>query len=289
VERRYAVDTLGPSPKPGVTAPSVTRSCVFCREDIRPGATVCCHCGSNLTPLQSLADQNTAIDARLAALEQAFAAHRDALGMRPSMTEDAVPLGRTAARPPVTAILRWPHMTDNIFLGVVALLAAHWMATSLPVDNRAVFRLVALAVALPFGYRFEANAHAGTAGQALAALAFGCLGTLSIGLLDALHAGRQTVPVVATDLIAIVATIALSHFAGSSVAEYLQTRKRHQAGNATAVQPASTSGGGLNPLANFAPAKIKTTAETVKALYDATVPIAASAAALWAAIGHFLS
>jgi hypothetical protein len=36
------------------------------------------------------------------------------------------------------------------------------------------------------------------------------------------------------------------------------------------------------------PARIKTTAETVKALYDAAAPIAAAAAALWAAFGHTL-
>jgi hypothetical protein len=36
------------------------------------------------------------------------------------------------------------------------------------------------------------------------------------------------------------------------------------------------------------PARIKTTAETIKALYDALAPLAASVAALWAALGHIL-
>jgi hypothetical protein len=36
------------------------------------------------------------------------------------------------------------------------------------------------------------------------------------------------------------------------------------------------------------PARIKGTAEAVKALYDAAAPLAAGAAALWAAFGHML-
>jgi hypothetical protein len=42
-------------------------------------------------------------------------------------------------------------------------------------------------------------------------------------------------------------------------------------------------------LIHFEPARIKSTADTVKALYDAVAPLAAGAAALWAALGHFLS
>jgi hypothetical protein len=36
------------------------------------------------------------------------------------------------------------------------------------------------------------------------------------------------------------------------------------------------------------PARIKGAADAVKALYDAAVPLAAGAAALWAAFGHIL-
>ena len=36
------------------------------------------------------------------------------------------------------------------------------------------------------------------------------------------------------------------------------------------------------------PAPIKSTTEVVKAVYDAAVPVAAGAAALWAALGHLL-
>ena len=61
-------------------------------------------------------------------------------------------------------------MADNIFLGLTALLTAHWLATTLPAHDRAIFRLVALAVALPFGYRFEVNARAGITGEVLDAL-----------------------------------------------------------------------------------------------------------------------
>jgi hypothetical protein len=236
--------------------------------------------------MQRPSDERAALGERVAVLERAFAAHRDALGTRPRPTEDAVLHERKPAGPPA-AILQWPHMTDNIFLGRTALPAAHWMATGVPVENRAVFRLVALAVALPFGYRFETNARASTAGQVLAAPAFGCLGALSIGLLDILLTERRILPTTAGAIVASVATIALSHYAGSILAGLLWVRRQRQACE-PAVQPTLAITGSTNPLIRFVPAKIKSTAETVKALYDAAVPIAASAAALWAAIGYLL-
>jgi len=47
--------------------------------------------------------------------------------------------------------------------------------------------------------------------------------------------------------------------------------------------------GGVGSLMHIEPARIKSTAEAVKALYDAAAPLAAGAAALWAAFGHILS
>ena len=86
--------------------------------------------------------------------------------------------------PPTILGIKWPHMADNIFLGLVTLIAAHWLAASLPADERTVFGLVALVVALPFGYRFERNSRSDVAVQVIAALAYGSLGTMALGLLD---------------------------------------------------------------------------------------------------------
>jgi hypothetical protein len=55
---------------------------------------------------------------------------------------------------------------------MVELVAAHWLTTTLPVGSR-LFRLVALVVALPFGYRFERNTSSSVSEQVIAALAYG--------------------------------------------------------------------------------------------------------------------
>ena len=272
----------GPSRSPENAVNSL-RQCVFCREDIRPGASVCPHCGGTLTPLQEFADRHAALERRLAALEEAVATQRAGGGEQTALAEAAAPSTDVGA-PSLTAI-KWPHMADNIFLGLVVLLAAHWLATTLPAGGRTWFRLVALVVALPFGFRFERHSQSGTSGQVLAALSFGCTGTLAIGVLDMALAGHGRLPVMAEDVIASVATIALSHFAGSASAHLWQVRGERAAGAAAAT---SSSGGATNPLRHIAPAQIKGTAEAIKALYDAAAPIAAGAAALWAAFGHML-
>jgi hypothetical protein len=59
---------------------------------------------------------------------------------------------------------------------------------------------------------------------------------------------------------------------------------------------ANRGGGALTPIGgsttgsrmHIEPARIKSTADTIKALYDAAAPLAAGAAALWAAFGHTL-
>ena len=181
-------------------------------------------------------------------------------------------------------------MVDNIFLGLTALLAAHWLATTLPASNRAVFRLVGLVVALPFGFRFERYSRSGTAVQVLAALAFGSLGTLAIGLLDLAVGGRGAPTATAEDIVAFLVTIALSHYAGSALVHFRQARaERRMAGASTALLAGPPAAGGVGSLMHIEPARIKSTAEAVKALYDAAAPLAAGAAALWAAFGHILS
>lgn len=283
------MDELRSSPPSAETATSGPRQCVFCREEIRPGASVCPHCGGTLTPLQDLADKNTALEQRLAALEQEIGALR--AGRVDQVAADGVPAPAVAdaSSPSLVAGIKWPHMADNIFLGLATLVAAHWLATTLPTGGRAAFRLVALVVALPFGFRFEHNSRSGPSGQVLAALAFGSIGTLAIGLLDMALAGHGMAPPTAQDVVASVAAITLSHFAGSALAHSRRMRaERAVRAVAARGDASSTSMVATSSLLHIQPAQIKGTAETVKALYDATAPLVAAAAALWAAFGHML-
>jgi hypothetical protein len=174
------VSALGSSSQPINAAPGGRRDCLFCLEEIRPGASVCPHCGSTLAPLQRFADKHAALEKRLAALEQEVAVMKLAGGDR-VVAESVAASAPVEASSPSSGWIKWPHMADNIFLGLAVLLAAHWLATTLPASGRIVFSLVALIVALPFGFRFERNSRSDTAGQVLVALAFGSLGTLAIG------------------------------------------------------------------------------------------------------------
>lgn len=282
------VDTQGSSSQPFNTAPSGLLQCVFCLEGIRPGASVCPHCNSTLAPLQAVADKQAALEERLIALEEALATLRVSRGDQDMAAAVPVPAPGDPPAPSLRAGINWPHMVDNIFLGLATLLAAHWIATTLPAGGRTGFRLVALVVALPFGSRFENNARSGAPGQVIAALAFGSLGTMAIGLLDMVIAGRGAPPPTARDMIASVAAIALSHFAGSALARWWHARSE-RAAMALAVQGDAASGKGIGgSLIHIQPTQIKGTAEAVKALYEAAAPLTAGAAALWAAFGHLL-
>jgi hypothetical protein len=285
------VNALGSSSQAVDAVPGGHRRCVFCIEEIQPGASVCPHCQRALSPWQGFADRHAALEERLAALELEVSALRLANSSEPGAdsaaeAESPIHAGSGASGATVT----WPHMADNIFLGLTALLVAHWLATSLPASNRAVFRLVALVVALPFGFRFERNARSGTTGQVVAALAFGSLGTLVIGVLDLALAGHPPPSLTAQDVVASVAAISLSHFAGSALARSRQIRADRAVNEAAATRLAASpaAGGAAGSLMHIEPARIKSTAEAVKALYDATAPLAAGAAALWAAFGHGL-
>jgi hypothetical protein len=279
------VSADGLSARPTETAPSGPRQRVFCLEEIRPGASVCPHCGSALAPLQALADKQAALEGRLAALEQELTALR----ADPAAVADALaPALPEPTSPILGADIKWPHMADNIVLGLSALLAAHWFAATLPGGGRIGFRLVALVVALPFGIRFELNSRSGPTGQILAALAFGSIGTLAIGLLDMAVAAHGVPPPTSQDVIASVAAIALSHFAGSALAHSRHLRAE-RAVRAAAMQSDTLFGKGIGEsLIHIQPAQIKGTADAVKALYEAAAPLAAGAAALWAAFGHLL-
>ncbi len=229
--------------------------------------------------MQRISDERAALEERVAVLERTIAAMRLT---RPADTE-AGPVGVMAGAPvvpPPVPWIKWPHMVDNLFLGLVVLIAAHWFVTTLPAHGQALFRLVALIVALPFGYRFERNSGSSTAGQVIAALSYGCFGAVALGLLDMAVAGLASRPFSASDVLATVAAIALSHFAGSSLAR----AQRVRADQAECL--AASHNSGLLP--HLGADRIKTTAETVKALYEAAAPIAAGGAAIWAACHHLL-
>jgi hypothetical protein len=274
-------------PQPVASAQSEQRQCVFCLEEIRPGASVCPHCGSNLAPLQGLADRQATLEGRVAGLEVELAALRTTATETPPASDPAVPALPEPAVLPLQTEIGWPHMVDNLVLGLAALLAAHWLATMLPGSSRTIFRLAGLMVALPFGLRFQRYSRSGIAVRVLAALVFGAFGTLINGVLDIALAGHsQPFPTI-RDIIASVAAITLSHFAGSSLASMHQQRT-DRASKAAARIGAATTGGGATGM-HIEAARIKSTADTVKALTDAMMPLAAGAAALWAALGHILS
>ena len=264
------MDTIGPLPDVALRG---TRRCVFCCEEIHPSASICPHCTSNLVPLQRLSDERAALEERVAVLEQSLAD----LQLVQSSSPSSITAGAEAVPLPASGI-DWPHMAENIFLGMVVLVAAHWLATTLPVGSRQLFRLVALVVALPFGYRFERHTRSGVSEQVIAALAYGSGGTLALGLLDMALGELTPHSLSAPDIVATVAVISLSHFAGSALAQARRGRA-DRAANAAAAR--ST---GLLP--HLQAAQIKSTADTVKAVYEALTPVAAGGAAVWAAFNH---
>ena len=281
------VNAVGSPFQPMPMAPSGRHQCVFCLEDIQLGASVCPHCGSNLAPLQAFADKQAALEERIAVLEAEMTARRPTGAEQWSASEAASSASAETAAPSTVTDIKWPHMVDNLLLGLAALLAAHWLATTLPESNRAVFRLVALVVALPFGFQFERNSRSSMAGRILAALAFASTGILAIGLLDIALAMGAPQTVNPRDVVASVATIALSHFAGSALA-FCRRCRAERAASADSARMAASSTTGAGSRVHIEPDRVKGAAEAIKALYEAVTPLAAGAAALWAALGHHL-
>ena len=182
-------------------------------------------------------------------------------------------------------------MADNLFLGLTALLAAHWLATTLPHANRTVYRLAALAIAMPFGFRFESYAQTGISGRVLAALALGGLGTFVVGILDMALAGGLPAGLGMQDVIASVAAIALSHLAGSFFASFRRNRAERRAPDPAAERDSHTPLGFTAAAAAIRRVKsdrIAKEATTVKAVTDAAAALTATGAAFWAAFGHLL-
>jgi hypothetical protein len=283
-------DTSVQSPMPdssGQREPAVITCCVYCLEDIKPGASVCPHCGGVLVPFQRLLTERAALESRLAALEQEVAA------LRPSATEASEPAdapSSAAPTPPQAAVFGWPHMADNVFLGLAALLAAHWLATTLPHANRTVYRLAALAVAMPFGFRFESYARAGASGRVLAALALGGFGTLVVGILDIALAHGMPASVGVQDIVSSVAVITMSHLAGSFFASFRRNRAERNATDAVAQGAGAALGfsAAVSAIRHVKPDRILSEAAAVKAVTDAAAALAATFGAFWAAFGHLL-
>jgi hypothetical protein len=263
--------------------------CVFCFETIKPGASVCPHCGGVLVPFQRLINDRAVLEARLTALEGEVAALRAVPNNAASPTD--VP--QEAAQTPAQAgFVGWPHMADNLFLGLMALLAAHWLATTLPSADRAFYRLAAFAVALPFGFRFEMYARGSTTDQVLAAVMFGGLGTLAVGTLDIALAGGVMPGLSVRDIASSVAAIILSHLAGSFWAAMHRRRAERTisgAADSNVVGVALHLTTAAAVLRLVRPDKIQTHAAAVKSVTDAAAAIVTTAVALWAAVGHLLS
>jgi hypothetical protein len=274
------MDAVCPSPGSADVALLGTRRCVFCCGEIHPSALICPHCTSNLVPLQRLSDERAAQQERVAVLEQSVAELLLAQSANAESSPSSIAAGVEAVPLPTSGI-NWPHMAENVFLGMVVLVAAHWLATTLPIGSRPLFRLVALVVALPFGYRFELGTSSSVSEQVIAALAYGGVGTLALGLLDMALGHLTPESLSAPDIIATVAAISLSHFAGTGLAQ----ARRGRADRAASAAAARSSG----LLPHLQAAQIKSTADTVKAVYEALTPVAAGCAAVWAAFNHISS
>ena len=190
---------------------------MFCLEDIQLGASVCPHCGSNLAPLQAFADKQAALEERIAVLEAEMTARRPTGAEQWSASEAASSASAETAAPFTVTDIKWPHMVDNLLLGLAALLAAHWLATTLPESNRAVF------VLSPSSSRYRSVSNSSAIREAVWLADPRC-----VSLCEHRNSGRWPADIALAmgapqtvnprDVVASVATIALSHFAGSALA-----------------------------------------------------------------------
>lgn len=265
------------------TSGAAATACPFCLEEIRVGASVCKRCGSNVAPLHQLILARVALEERLAAVETELATLRQA---RPDPEVVIVP-------PPVAGMpprrVGWPHMVDNLFLGLAALLAAHWLASTVPEGQQALSRLVALCVALPFGFRYEVYARAGASAQIVAALFYGVLGALLIVAVDAAISGGFAQiggQLHGRELVASVAAIGLSHLTGSCIAWWSRRDERRAGAAASASRKAVSAA--LLMLLRTEPEKLKGRIDALHGLIESGAPVAAAAATAWAAFGRLL-
>jgi hypothetical protein len=227
---------------------------------------------------------HAALEARLAGVEADLAASRlappDVNAALAKPSED-----KGAARGS-----GWPHMFDNLFLGLAALLAAHWLASTVPHSQQALYRLVALAVALPFGFRYEIYARAATIAQVGAAVVFGVLGGLLVAALDVAISGAPAealARIQATDVVETIAVIGLSHLTGSWLAWWGRREERREATAAFAARRRAV-GTGFAMLMRAEPEMIKSRIDALHKVLDLSAPAAAGAATLWAAFGRLL-
>jgi hypothetical protein len=124
------MNALSSSSEPANDRRGGGRQCVFCLEDIRAGASTCPHCGSNLAPLQQFADKHAELQERIIALEQEVGALRANWVEKVAIGDASDQAPTDPVAPLLRAEIKWPHMADNIILGLATLLAAHWLATT---------------------------------------------------------------------------------------------------------------------------------------------------------------
>jgi hypothetical protein len=267
------------------TVAAADTACPFCLEDIKAGASVCKHCGASLSLVHQLVLARAALEARLAAVEADLAALRAA-------TVDTKAI--VAEEPADQSALRragWPHMFDNLFLGLAALLVVHWLASTVPHGQKAVYRLVALCVALPFGFRYEIYARASTSAQVVAALFYGVLGALLIITLDAAISGEPANTLALIDgrgLVETVAVIGLSHLTGSWLAWWARREERREAAAAAGLARRRAVSAALAMLLRAEPEKLKHRIDALNGIMEASAPVAAAAATAWAGFGRLL-
>ena len=264
--------------------------CVFCLEPVTPGALVCRHCGNFIAPIQRLADAQAALDARLVVLELTLAAQASATTSAPTRSPGPEATeadgGFAAGMLPRQSRFHWPHMADNLFLGLSALLVVHWLSSTLPDGHQAFYRLAGLVVALPFGFRFEYYSRSRAAAQVLSALVFGVLGTTCIAALDYLPAVAASSADVlgVNDAVESIIAIGLSHLTGSVTARWWRRRREEEAATAGANAAAAL----LSASLGSNPQELKARFDALKAIMDAGPPVTAAALTAWAAVMRLL-
>src|SRR3954469_1709596 len=280
-DRRPPASAL-PAGQPGAEESHIP--CAFCLEPVKLGALVCRHCRNVLASIQQLAAAQASLEARLSALEATLTASTSI--RLPGPVGTAAEEEAAGGMLPGRSHFHWPHMADNLFLGLSAMLAIHWLASTLPSGPLGLYRLAGLVVALPFGFRFEFYSESGIAMRVLAALAFGVLATACVVALDVLL-GTNDASARTPDkhyALASVMAISLSHLTGSTSAAWWQRcaiRKE-------AAADARTTGALLTASHPTSPQEMKARFDALRAIVDAAPPVTAAAATTWAAIIRLL-
>jgi hypothetical protein len=165
------------------------------------------------------------------------------------------------------------------------------LASSLPHAQQTLYRLVALVVAMPFGFRYEVHARASASTQVAAAVIYGILGEFLISALDAAISGQSPASFVgmrSTVVVEEIATISLSHLTGSWIAWWARRRERRDSEAAIEAHRGAVLAAGLAIVLRAEPEKIRNQLDAIKGILESGAPVAAAAATVWSAFGHLL-